>query len=161
MSYWKGLGLAVAIDLVWMMGSPVLAPNSPPKQHQYKEEITGPLDADNVGVVYVGHSPQTGEVDRLIEVADVLDSLMMHLQAEPEDVNAIEKVADVYANNGWWEDAIAPLARAIQLAPERWSLWTALDRAVGKAGMATITDAELTVRAAEFVDAIEMWGHGC
>ena len=159
MGYWKGLMIAVGIDLVWIMGSPVLAPDSPPKLHQYKEEITGPLNADNVGVVYVGQP--TGEVDRLIEVADVLDSLMMHLQAEPEDVNAIEKVADLYANNGWWEDAIAPLARAIQLDPERWSLWTALDRAVGKAGMATITDAELTVRAAEFVEAVKMWGEGC
>jgi hypothetical protein len=160
MSYWKGLMIAVGIDLVWIMGSPVLAPNSPPKMHQYKEEVTGPLNADNVGVVYVGQPP-TGEVDRLIGVADVLDSLMMHLQAEPEDVNAIEKVADVYANNGWWDAAIGPLARAIQLDPERWSLWSALDRAVEKAGMATIKDAELTVRAAEFVEAVEMWGHGC
>ena len=160
MSYWKGLMIAVGIDLVWIMGSPVLAPNSPPKMHQYKEEIAGPLNAENVGVVYVGHR-QTEEVDRLIEVSNALDSLMMHLQEEPEDVNAIEKVADVYASNGWWDEAIGPLARAIQLDPERWSLWSALDQAVEKAGMATITDAELTMRAADFVEAIEMWGHGC
>lgn len=160
MSYWKGLMIAVGIDLVWIMGSPVLAPNSPPKMHQYKEEVTGPLNAENVGVVYVGHRP-TEEVDRLIEVSNALDSLMMHLQEEPEDVNAIEKVADVYASNGWWEEAIAPLARAIQLNPERWSLWSALDRAIENAGMVKITDAELTVRAQNFVETVDMWGHGC
>ena len=160
MSYWKGLMIAVGIDLVWIMGSPVLAPDAPPKLHQYKEEITGPLNAENVGVVYVGHR-QTEEVDRLIEVSNALDSLMMHLQEEPEDLDAIEKVADVYASNGWWEEAIGPLARAIQLDPERWSLWSALDRAVEKAGMATITDEELTVRAQNFVESVEMWGHGC
>ena len=160
MSYWKGLMVAVGIDLVWIMGSPVLAPDSPPKMHQYKEEITGPLNAENVGVVYI-HQPDAHEVDRLVEVSEHLDSLMMRLQEEPEDVNTIENVADVYASNGWWNEAIGPLARAIQLDPERWSLWSALDRAVEKAGMATITDAELTVRAQNFVEAVEMWGHGC
>jgi cytochrome c-type biogenesis protein CcmH/NrfG len=149
MSYWKGLVIAAALDLVWIMGSPILAPNSAPKMHQYKEEITGPLNREADGV------------EALRVVDQVLDSLMMQVQANPEDVDVIEKVADVYANNGWWEDAIAPLARAIQLDPERWSLWVALDRAVEKAGMATITDAELTVRAQEFVESIEMWGQGC
>jgi Flp pilus assembly protein TadD len=86
---------------------------------------------------------------------------MGYLQEHPEDVDAVEQVADLYANNGWWDEAIGPLARAIQLDPERWSLWSALDRAIEKAGMATITDAELTVRAQNFVEAVDMWGHGC
>ena len=86
---------------------------------------------------------------------------MMHLQEFPEDVDAIEKVADIYVDKGWWDQAIGPLARAIQLDADRWSLWSALDRAVGNAGMATISDAELTVRAAGFVEEVEMWGHGC
>ena len=159
MSYWKGLGVALAIDLVWIMGLPVLAPQAVPQLHQYKEEVTGPLDAANVGVVSV--EDRQGEVDRLIAVSEALDSLMMHLQTEPEDVDAIEQVAEVYLSNGWWDEAIGPLARAIQLDPERWSLWSALDRAVENAGMATITDAELTVRAQNFVEAVETWGHGC
>ena len=160
MSYLKGLVIALGIDLVWIMGSPVLAPDAKLPSSTYQAERTWPMNPENVGVIYVEHR-QTEEVDRLIDVAGVLDSLMMHLQAEPEDVNAIEKVAEVYANNGWWKDAIAPLARAIQLDPERWSLWSALDRAIGNAGMARITDAELTVRAKNFVEAVEMWGHGC
>jgi hypothetical protein len=160
MNYWKGLMIAAGIDLVWIMGSPILAPNSPPKMHQYKEEITGPLNADNVGVVSITYR-HADEVNGLQVLSRVLDSLMVHVQEHPEDVDAIAKVADIYADKGWWNEAIGPLARALQLDPERWSLWSALDRAVEQAGMATITDAELTVRAAEFVEAVEMWGHGC
>jgi cytochrome c-type biogenesis protein CcmH/NrfG len=160
MNYWKGLMIAVGIDLVWIMGSPVLAPDAQVPSSTYKAERTWPMNPENVGLIYVEHR-QSEEVDRLIEVSDVLDSLMLHLQVEPEDVDAIEQVADVYATNGWWESAIAPLARAIQLDPKRWSLWSALDRAIENAGMVKITDAELTVRAQNFVEAVEMWGHGC
>ena len=150
MSYWRGLGVAVAIDLVWLLGSSmIMAPEL--KTPGFKEaEATASFDA-----------PEPNQVDELIEVGERLDSLMMHLQEFPEDVDAIEKAADIYADKGWWDAAIGPLARAIQLDPDRWSLWAALDRAVGNAGMATITDAELTVRAAGFVEEIEMWGHGC
>jgi hypothetical protein len=160
MSYWKGLMIAAAIDLVWIMGSPILASHSPPKMHQYKEDITGPLNLDNVGVVSVDYR-SAGDVHELQAVSQVLDSLMGHLQEQPEDVDAMERVATTYADKGWWADAIGPLARAIQLDPERWSLWSALDRAVENAGMALITDAELTVRAATFAESVEMWGHGC
>jgi cytochrome c-type biogenesis protein CcmH/NrfG len=141
MSYWRGLAVAVAVDLVWIMGSStILTP----------EPWTLPVA-----------EPQPSEVDALIETSERLDSLMTQLREFPEDVDAIEKVADIYADKGWWDAAIGPLARAIQLDPERWSLWIALDRAVGKAGLGTISDAELTVRAASFVDEVNEWGHGC
>ena len=143
MSYWKGLAVAVAIDLVWIMGaSTVLAP-----------DLQEPA--------YTVAEPEPNEVDELIEISERLDSLMMQLQMNPDDVDAMEKVADIYADKGWWDAAIGPLARAIQLDADRWSLWSALDRALEKAGMATITDAELTVRAANFVDEVNAWGHGC
>jgi len=143
MSYWKGLAVAVAIDLVWIMGaSTVLAP-----------DLQEPA--------YTVAEPEPNEVDELIEISERLDSLMMQLQMNPADVDAMEKVADIYADKGWWDAAIGPLARAIQLDADRWSLWSALDRALGKAGIATITDAELTVRAANFVDEVNAWGHGC
>ena len=143
MSYWKGLAVAVAIDLVWIMGaSTVLAP-----------DLQEPA--------YTVAEPEPNEVDELIEISERLDSLMMQLQMNPEDVDAMEKVADIYADKGWWDAAIGPLARAIQVDADRWSLWSALDRAVEKSGMATITDAELTVRAASFMDEVNAWGHGC
>ncbi len=83
------------------------------------------------------------------------------LQDQPSDVDAMQKLADVYASNGWYEAAIGPLARALQLDPTRRSLWSALDTAIAKSGRLKMTDKELTERAAAFVDAVEMWGHGC
>lgn len=150
MSYLKGLGVALAIDLVWIMGSSmILAP-----------DLTTPRYREEPWVMNPGpEAPH--EVDELIEISDRLDSLMTHLREFPEDVDAIERVADIYADKGWWDQAIGPLARAIQLDADRWSLWSALDRALGNAGVATITDAELTVRAAGFVEDVEMWGDGC
>jgi len=159
MSYWKGLGVAVAIDLVWIMGSAMLvAPDL--KSPVYKEEPWVMNAADTV--TYAPPAPPAPSlVDELVETSQRLDSLMLHLEEFPEDVDAIENVAEIYAEKGWWDAAIGPLARAIQLDPDRWSLWSALDRAVENAGLATITDAELTVRAAGFVEEVEMWGHGC
>lgn len=160
MSYWKGLMIAAAIDLVWIMGSPIVAPDAKLPSATFKVEPAWPMYPEAARLIDVEHR-QSEEVDRLIAVSEALDSLMMHLQQQPEDVDAIAKVADVYAINGWWDEAIGPLARAIQLDPQRWSLWSALDRAVENAGMAMITDAELTVRAQTFIEAVEMWGHGC
>jgi len=158
MSYWKGLGVALAIDLVWIMGSStILAPDLTVPRYRDEPWVMNPGPETTVSFA----EPEPHEVDELIEISERLDSLMMHLQEFPEDVDAIEKVADIYADKGWWDQAIGPLARAIQLDADRWSLWSALDRAVGNAGMATITDAELTVRAANFVEEVEMWGDGC
>jgi hypothetical protein len=160
MSYWKGLMIAAAIDLVWIMGSPIVAPEPLQEAGEYVAEPTWPLNPENVGVVYVDKS-RSPDVDRLIALSEQLDSLMIHLQEHSEDVDAIERVADLYASHELWPGAIGPLARAIQLDPERWSLWSALDRAVERAGLAQITDAELMLRAQEFVEMVEMWGEGC
>ena len=146
MNYWKGLAVAVAIDLAWIMGGPFLA--------------TGPdmRDAAEPRMVSVAES---GDVDKLNQIGDVEDSLMMYVQAHPDDVDAIQHIAELYADHGWWDQAIDPLARALQLDPERRSLWSALDRAVEKSGKDKITDRELTERAAAFVEAVDMWGEGC
>jgi hypothetical protein len=73
----------------------------------------------------------------------------------------MERLAGFYMEHGWYDQAIGPLARALQLDAERRSLWVALDRAVEGAGMAKITDAELIRRAHEFKEKVEMWGGGC
>jgi len=83
---------------------------------------------------------------------------MSYLQQSPEDVVAMATLARIYADNGWYDAAINPLARALQIDPQRRSLWSALDRAVEKSVKAKITDAELTRRAAAFAEAVEMWG---
>ncbi|HZE95071.1 MAG TPA: tetratricopeptide repeat protein [Gemmatimonadales bacterium] len=143
MNYWKGLMIAAAIDLGWIMGCPVTATGP---------EAVPPLDV-------VAEWPQP--VDELTETGRLEDSLMSYLQQSPEDVVAMAKLARIYTDQGWYDAAINPLARALQIDPQRRSLWSALDRAVEKSGKAKITDAELTRRAAAFVEAVEMWGHGC
>ena len=148
MSYWKGLMLAAAIDLVWIMGCPFLA----------TEPELPTLSRAEPAATYVDKS---ADVEQLADISLLEDSLMAYLQEHPDDVDAIEKIADVYADNGWWDAAIDPLARALQLDPSRRSLWSALDRAVEKSGKAKITDAELTRRAAAFVESVDMWGHEC
>ncbi|MFN2571871.1 MAG: hypothetical protein ABR537_09720 [Gemmatimonadales bacterium] len=156
MNYWRGLALAAALDLVWIMGIPFLA--SEPEAPVYTLEsdwVPNPADA-----VYTD-SPATADVAELDVIGQREDSLMAYLEEHPDDVGAIAEVADLYADQGWWDAAINPLARALQLDPDRRSLWSALDRAVGNSGKAKITDAELTRRAAQFVEAVEMWGHEC
>jgi len=71
----------------------------------------------------------------------------------PEDVTVLEAFASAYIQNESYDAAIGPLARALQLEPSRRSLWVSLDEAVKKSGRSKISDAELTVRAAEFKEA--------
>ena len=151
MNYWKGLLIAVVIDAAWIMGNPT--PTAP-----------DPVRAMSMDAVEWRIEPVASErpaLDQLQAMGRLEDSLMMHLQQHPEDVDAMAELAHIYAENEWHDPAIGPLARALQLDPSRRSLWSALDKAVEKSGMAKITDAELTRRAAQFVEAVEMWGHGC
>jgi len=138
MRYWKGLMIAAAMDLAWIAGHP--SPVGP------RVEVA---------------SAASLELDQLTETGRVTDSLMSYLEDNPEDVTAMETLAGVYAENGWWDAAIDPLARALQLDPTRRSLWVMLDRAVEKSGREKITDAELVRRAAAFKESVEMMGHGC
>jgi|SRR5688572_5638523 len=150
MNYWKGLAIAAAIDAVWLMGCPATStgPDPLPPQELAVELPNEPLVEEST----LTQSTTLG----LLE-----DSLMLFIKAHPEDVGAMEKLADAYAGEGFFDAAIAPLARALQLDGERRSLWVALDRAVERSGMVKITDGELVRRAAEFVETFEAWGHGC
>jgi cytochrome c-type biogenesis protein CcmH/NrfG len=136
MNYWKGLLILVAIDAALIAGCQFLAtePSPPPTSEAVQEVI---------------------ELDRQV------DSLMVHLQERPGDVDAMLALARLYTEQGWHKNALGPLARALQLDPHRRSLWVALDHAVEESGQAKITDAELVRAALEFVEAVEMWGHGC
>lgn len=152
MNYGKGLIIALVFDLAWLMGSPAATMGPDP---------TPPV----LDVVADWHEPPRAKarlaVADLNRIGRLEDSLMAYLQEHPSDVDAMAKLARVYAGNEWFDDAIGPLARALQLDPSRRSLWSALDRAVAGAGIAKITDEELTRRAHVFVEAVEMWGHGC
>lgn len=144
MNYGKSLIIALVFDLAWLMGSPAvtMGPDPMPVQEVVAEWSEPP-------------------VAELAAVGREEDSLMMYLREHPRDVDAMAKLADIYAEHEWFDNAIGPLARALQLDPSRRSLWVDLDRAVERSGRFTIRDAELTRRAAQFVEAVSMWGHGC
>lgn len=148
MSYWKGLMIAVAIDLVWIMGSPATATGPEPYLTTKLLELPAPV-------------VEQSRVAELEVTSDRVDSLMLHLQQNSEDVAAMEQVAEIYMGNEWFEAAIGPLARALQIDPTRRSLWVALDRAVEKSGRGKVSDGELASSALDFVEAVKMWGHGC
>jgi len=126
MTNWKVVTISLTLALGWIMGDPAIA--------------MGP-----------SHDPQAEA--RL--VISQVDSLLAQLREHPTDVTALEQLAAMYAANESYDAAIGPLARALQLDPKRRSLWVALDRAVQRSGAARITDAELTRRAASFVQALE------
>ena len=148
MRYWTGLLIAVAFDAAVIAGPNVMGPEPQPAQAQ---AIQGPAASEPESLSFA----QLQQIDRRV------DSLMQHLQEESRDVDAMLAIARLYTEHGWAGDAIGPLARALQLDPYRRDLWVALDRALAQSGRAKITDAELTRAALEFVEAIEMRGHGC
>jgi cytochrome c-type biogenesis protein CcmH/NrfG len=121
MTNWKAVTIALALALGWLMGNPAIA--------------MGP-----------GQDPQAHVPLAALRV----DALVSYLRVHPDDVNAMEQLAALYAANESYDAAVGPLARALQLEPTRRSLWVALDRAVANSGRGTITDAELVRRAAGF-----------
>ncbi len=150
MTYWKGLLIAAAFDAGLIAGARFLA--TKPVPPSTSQAIVWPVSPPPPA------PPQLGD----LKVLDRrVDSLMLHLQEHPRDVAAMQRLARLYAEQGWHDQAIGPLARALQLAPHRRSLWVALDRALEQAGHAQITDAELARAAQQFVEAVDMWGHGC
>ena len=122
MTNWKAVMISLGLALGWIMGNPAVA---------------------------LGPAPDP-QAEVQMNIARV-ESLMQHLQNYPEDVGAMEHLAALYLANGSYDAAIGPLARGLQLEPNRRSLWVALDIAVIKSGRRMISDAELTRIAAEFV----------
>jgi hypothetical protein len=136
MRYWKGLFIAAAFDAAMLVGPKVFAP--PPE----------PL-------------PVRPAVVELLDIDRQVDSLIARLQGNGADVDAMVAIARIYMERGWMDDAIGPLARALELDPYRRDLWVALDQALEAGNREKITDEELMAAARAFVEMIGMEGHGC
>jgi len=134
MRYWKGLFIAAAFDAAMLAGPKVFAPE--------------PL-------------PVRLAVVELLDIDRQVDSLIARLQENAGDVDAMLAIARIYMERGWMDEAIGPLARALELDPYRRDLWVALDRALEGAGYDKITDEELMAAARAFAEMIGMEGHGC
>jgi cytochrome c-type biogenesis protein CcmH/NrfG len=144
MNYWKGLLVAAVFDVGCITGIHFLAtePHAwPPPAVESAEPALLPL----------------GELNALSET---VDSLMRHLQQHPQDVAAVTALAHLYVGHGWHDDAIGPLARAVELASGDEGLREELDAAARQSGR-TLTDALVAQAAREFLETVAMWGHGC
>lgn len=154
MSYWKGVLLAIVVDVAWIMGSPSVM--TAPELALTREPNW--MQTPEPGVSAMLTSPEDAQLD---EAGRLEDSLMVHLQNHDDDVAAMVSLARMYVAHGWYDAAIGPLARAAQLDPERRATWSLLDRALKQAGRPQITDAELAKRAQQFNESVSTWGHGC
>jgi predicted Zn-dependent protease len=153
MSYWKGVLAAVALDVAWILVSPSLVAGPEPAAHP-------PYAVMNLepGVSMMQTTPEDAQLDR---AGRLEDSLMVYLQTHEDDVAAMVNLARMYVEHGWYDAAVGPLARALELDPSRRAGWSLLDRALKQSGKSQITDAELTKRARNFEEAVKYWGHGC
>lgn len=148
MRYWKGLFVAAAFDAALLAGPKLFAPEPMPV-HKPVTEWFSTTD------------PTSPSLEELTAIGRQVDSLMAFLQDNPANVDAMLAIARIYMERGWMDDAIGPLARALELDPYWRDLWVALDRALEGAGRDKITDEELMAAAGAFVAMIDMEGHGC
>jgi cytochrome c-type biogenesis protein CcmH/NrfG len=128
MTNWKAVAVSLGLAVGWIMGSPAIALGPPPSIPDPQAEVQ-------------------------MKVARV-EALTQHLRIYPRDVDEMEHLAALYVANGSYDAAIGPLARALQLDPYRRSLWIALHAALRHLDRQKISDEELTLRAAEFRNAL-------
>jgi hypothetical protein len=151
MRYWKGLLIAAAFDAAVIAGPDFFATEPPPPARS--QAIQWPAGSAS--------EPELPTLGELGGISRQVDSLMAYLQAHTADVSALETLARLYTSHGWWDDAVGPLARALALAPGDAQVAKHLAIALKRAGRDLATDAQLSQWAREFVEVVDMWGHGC
>lgn len=116
--------------------------------------------ADTLPVLSVQAAPDDPpSVAELENVDRRVDELMVAIQKNDRNVEAMRALAVLYAAHGWFDAAIGPLARAVELEPGRDDLRHQLDLVLGLSGGTEPVDLDEEARA--FVESVEMWGHGC
>ncbi len=94
------------------------------------------------------------------ELGQQVEDLQLAVQQDEQDVEAMKQLAELYMRLGSYGDAIGPLARAVELEPQRGDLWMALGRALERSGRTPDTT-DLAAAAREFTEMIALAGHGC
>ena len=92
----------------------------------------------------------------------IMDSLsasyMTTLSENPLDVTTMTDLAFLYMENGWWDRALGPLARASELEPTDELVNRFLELALARSGSGPFDLAQL---ARDFAALAEEWNHGC
>ncbi len=88
------------------------------------------------------------------------DSLVLAVQEDSANVDAMAELTHLYMRHGSFEQAVGPLARAIEVDASRDDLWYELLLALKLSGLDQ-RQVDLAARAREFADMARMAGHGC
>jgi cytochrome c-type biogenesis protein CcmH/NrfG len=99
-------------------------------------------------------------LSELETLARAEDSLVLEVQQDSANVEAMAELAHLYMRHGSFEQAVGPLARALEVTPDRDDLWYELLLALKLSGLDQ-REVDLTARALEFADMARMAGHGC
>ena len=99
-------------------------------------------------------------LSELETLARAEDSLVLEVQQDSANVEAMAELAHLYMRHGSFEQAVGPLARALEVSPGRDDLWYELLLVLKLSGLDQ-REVDLTVRALEFADMARMAGHGC
>ena len=109
-------------------------------------------------------SPQAAElsVDALLALDNTINELMSLLSLESDNVDAMRRLAWLYAAHGWDERAVGPLARALEFQADNKQIQADLDRVIERLGWEeSELEFLLPEAASAFAEAVDMWGHGC
>ncbi len=93
-------------------------------------------------------------------LAQLEDSLIGAIQDDAGDVAAMAELAHLYMLHGAYDEAVGPLARALEIAPERDDLRSEL-RLAFRLGKLDEQQVDLAEKVRQFLDLVSMTGHGC
>ena len=93
-------------------------------------------------------------------LAEIEDSLIAAIQRDSSDVGAMAELAHLYMLHGAYDAAVGPLARALELAPEREDLRAELQLAF-RLGNLAARHVDVAAQVREFLELVAMAGHGC
>lgn len=93
-------------------------------------------------------------------LAQIEDSLVRAIQDSAENQDAMVELAHLYMREGSFDSAVGPLARALEVDPNRDDLWYELLLAMKLAGWDR-EQVNLEEKAREFAEMAAMAGHGC
>ncbi len=93
-------------------------------------------------------------------LAQLEDSLIGAIQDDAGDVAALAELAHLYMLHGAYDEAVGPLARALEIAPERDDLRSEL-RLAFRLGKLDEQQVDLAEKVRQFLDLVSMTGHGC
>ena len=108
------------------------------------------------------HPPEDLSVDALLALDNTINELMSLLSLESDNVDAMRRLAWLYAAHGWDERAVGPLARALEFQADNKQIQADLDRVIERLGWEeSELEFLLPEAASAFAEAVDMWGHGC